>query len=85
MQLVNSSSSVGTMIPTPGMSHSGNSNLMASSVDTMMITSTGNDSIVPTTVNTGTMLPSGSMHGGSFSRSDGMFDGVFFAITMQLS
>ncbi|KAJ6676005.1 HISTONE ACETYLTRANSFERASE HAC12 [Salix viminalis] len=70
-QLVNSSSSIGTMIPTPGMSSSGNSNLMTSSVDTMMITSSGCDTLAPSAVNTGSLLPSSGMHGSSFSRSDG--------------
>ncbi|KAJ6367343.1 hypothetical protein OIU77_003658 [Salix suchowensis] len=70
-QLVNSSSSIGTMIPTPGMSNSGNSNMMTSSVDTMMISSSGRDSIAPAPANTGSLLPSSGMHNGSFSRPDG--------------
>lgn len=66
-QLVNSSSPVGTMIPTPGMSHSGNSTMIvASSVDASMIGASA-----PTTVNPGSLLPSGGIHGGSFNRSDG--------------
>ncbi|KAG8638160.1 histone acetyltransferase HAC1 isoform X2 [Manihot esculenta] len=69
-QLVNPSSSIGTMIPTPGMSHSGNSNLMVSSADTVMTASSGCDSISVTTMNTGSLLPSSSLHS-SFSRSDG--------------
>ncbi|XP_057968061.1 histone acetyltransferase HAC1 [Malania oleifera] len=76
-QLVNSSSFIGTMIPTPGMSHGGNSNLMVtSSVDTSMIAASGCNSIAPSNVNTGNLLstgngPSVSIHGGSFSASDG--------------
>ncbi|XP_038714551.1 histone acetyltransferase HAC1-like [Tripterygium wilfordii] len=72
-QLVNSSSSsIGTMIPTPGMSHVGNSNLMVSSaVDTSMISASVSDSMPPMAVNAGSMLPTGGMHGGSFNRSDG--------------
>ncbi len=71
-QLVNSSSPVGTMIPTPGMSHSGNSTMIvSSSVDASMIAASGSNSITPTTVNTGSLLPSGGIHGGSFNRSDG--------------
>lgn len=73
-QLVNSSSPVGTMIPTPGMSHSGNSTMIvASSVDTSMISASGPNSIAPTSINTGSLLPSsaGGIHGGSFNRSDG--------------
>lgn len=70
-QLVNPSSSIGTMIPTPGMSHSGNSNLMVSSADTVMTASSGCDSISVTTMNMGSLLPSSSLHS-SFSRSDGI-------------
>ncbi|XP_050225725.1 histone acetyltransferase HAC1 [Mercurialis annua] len=70
VQLVNPSSSIGTMIPTPGMAHGGNSNLMVSSVDSMMIASSGGDSIAATTVNSGGLMPSSGIHGGSF-RSDG--------------
>ncbi|XP_021819938.1 histone acetyltransferase HAC1-like isoform X2 [Prunus avium] len=71
-QLVNSSSPIGTMIPTPGMSHNGNSNMMVtSSVDASMNTTRGSTSIAPTTVNTGNLLPAGPLHGGSFNRSDG--------------
>lgn len=70
-QHVNSSSPIGTMIPTPGMSHSGNSNVMVtSSVDASMITTSGCSSITPN-VNTGNLLPTGGLHGGSFNRSDG--------------
>ncbi|XP_059455856.1 histone acetyltransferase HAC1-like [Corylus avellana] len=73
-QLVNSSSPIGTMIPTPGMSHGGNSTmLVASSVDTSMISAGGPNGIAPTSINTGSLLPSsaGGIHGGSFNRSDG--------------
>ncbi|XP_038717817.1 histone acetyltransferase HAC1-like isoform X2 [Tripterygium wilfordii] len=76
-QLVNSScssNSIGTMIPTPGLSHAGNSNLMVSSaVDTSMIAASVSDSMPPTAVNAGSMLPAGGLHGGSFNRSDGFF------------
>ncbi|KAG6725851.1 hypothetical protein I3842_02G051400 [Carya illinoinensis] len=73
-QLVNSSSAIGTMIPTPGMPHSGNSTMVvASSVDTSMISSSGCNSITPTTVNTGSLLPpgAGGIRGNSFNRADG--------------
>ncbi|XP_010259946.1 PREDICTED: histone acetyltransferase HAC1-like [Nelumbo nucifera] len=72
-----SSSSVGTMIPTPGMPQSGSSNLMvASSVDNSLISVSACSSITTNTVNTGSMLPiaNGSavgIHGGSFNASDG--------------
>ncbi|XP_050382412.1 histone acetyltransferase HAC1-like isoform X1 [Argentina anserina] len=70
-QLVNNASPVGTMIPTPGMSHSGNSNMMVtSSMDASMINTGGTTSISSTPVSTGNMLPGGGLHG-SFSRADG--------------
>lgn len=78
-QRINSSSSIGAMIPTPGMSHGGNSNFMVtSSLDTSMITASGCNSIAPTTVNSGSLLPTGSgpsggIHNGSFNSSDGFF------------
>jgi E1A/CREB-binding protein len=74
LQLVNSSSPIGTMIPTPGMSHGGNSTMhVASSVDTSMISAVGPNGIAPTSINTGSLLPSSAagIHGGSFNRSDG--------------
>lgn len=81
-QLVNSSSPIGTMIPTPGMSHNGNSNMMvASSVDASMNTTRGSTSIAPTTVNTGNLLPAVPLHGGSFNRSDGKL--YFFIISLN--
>lgn len=61
------SSSVGTMIPTPGLQHSvGNPNMMmTSSVDATMAGS--NNNITSTAMNTGNMLSStGGMLGGSF-------------------
>uniref|UniRef100_A0A2P2MUJ5 histone acetyltransferase n=1 Tax=Rhizophora mucronata TaxID=61149 RepID=A0A2P2MUJ5_RHIMU len=66
VQLVNSSSSFGTMIPTPGISHSGSPNLMVSSVNTM-IASSVSDSVASVTVNTGSLLPATA----TFSGSDG--------------
>ncbi|XVF26446.1 hypothetical protein REPUB_Repub14bG0017500 [Reevesia pubescens] len=70
-QLVNSASApIGTMIPTPGMSHSGNPSIMvASSIDTSI--SAANASIAPKNVNTGSMLPTGGMNSSSFGRSEG--------------
>ncbi|CAN1139410.1 Histone acetyltransferase HAC12 [Linum perenne] len=62
-QLINSSSSAGTMIPTPGMSHSANSNLMNSSVDPTMISSSASDSIAPTAVTSTSMMPNSAMPG----------------------
>ncbi|PON37055.1 Histone acetyltransferase Rtt109/CBP [Parasponia andersonii] len=71
-QLVNNSPPIGAMIPTPGMSHSGNSNMMvASSGDTSMLPTSGGNSIAPNTVNTGNILPTSGFTGGAFNRSDG--------------
>ena len=65
-QVVNSSSAMSTMIPTPGMS-----NLMVtSSVDTSMIAASACNSIAPTTVNIGSGSSVG-IHSGSFNSSDG--------------
>ncbi|KAM7478235.1 hypothetical protein LguiA_026448 [Lonicera macranthoides] len=72
LQHVNSSSTIGTMIPTPGMPQSGNSNLMStSSVDNSMIPSSGYNIIASSTINTGSFLPTatGAMHTGSFNSS----------------
>lgn len=74
-QHANSSSSIGTMIPTPGMSHSGNSNMMlTSAVDTAMLSASNN--MATANVNTGSLLPTGNgpamgMPSGSFSAADG--------------
>ncbi|CAN8312330.1 unnamed protein product [Cochlearia groenlandica] len=60
------SSSVGTMIPTPGLSHArGNSNL--TSTPSTDATTVGNNNITSTTVNTGNVLAGGGMHGGNMS------------------
>ncbi|XP_061360587.1 histone acetyltransferase HAC12 [Gastrolobium bilobum] len=70
-QLV-SSSPIGTMIPTPGMSHVPNSNMVvASSMDASMISGSGCNSIVSTSFNSVSMLPAGGMLGNSLNRSDG--------------
>ncbi|XP_057503767.1 histone acetyltransferase HAC1-like [Actinidia eriantha] len=76
-QLVNSSSPIGTMIPTPGIPHSGNASIMVtSSADTSMIAAGGGKSMAPGTVNTGSILPTANgpsvgLHGGSLNSSDG--------------
>ncbi|KAI7985393.1 Histone acetyltransferase HAC1 [Camellia lanceoleosa] len=75
--LVNAPSPIGTMIPTPGMPHSGNSSMMvASAVDTSMIATGGGNSMPSVAVNTGSLLPTANgssvgIHGGSFNSSDG--------------
>ncbi|KAL4273799.1 hypothetical protein GQ457_13G018610 [Hibiscus cannabinus] len=72
-QFVNStpaSAPIGTMIPTPGMSHSGNPSMtVTASTDTYI--NAANASIAPTNINAGSMLPTGDMNSGSVSRSDG--------------
>ncbi|XP_062110978.1 histone acetyltransferase HAC1-like isoform X2 [Humulus lupulus] len=71
-QLVNNSSSIGAMIPTPGMSHSGNSNMMVtSSGDTSMLSASGGGNVASNNVNTGNMLSTGVFAGSAFNRSDG--------------
>ncbi|WCJ37189.1 Histone acetyltransferase HAC1 [Euphorbia peplus] len=74
-QIVNPSSSIGTMIPTPGMSHGGNSSLMGSSVDNGMIASSGCDSVAAATGNTGNLLSTSGIHGGSFTRDGVLSNG----------
>ncbi|TKY47964.1 Histone acetyltransferase HAC1 [Spatholobus suberectus] len=74
-QLV-TSSPIGTMIPTPGMSHVTNSTLItASSVDASMIAASGCNSIASSSVNSVSMLPAGGMLGSSLNRSDGLSNG----------
>lgn len=74
-QLV-SSSPIGTMIPTPGMSHGPNSSVVvASSIDASMISSSGGNSVVSTTFNGVNILPTGGIHGSSLNRSDGLSNG----------
>ncbi|XP_030497421.1 histone acetyltransferase HAC1 isoform X2 [Cannabis sativa] len=71
-QHVNNSSSIGAMIPTPGMSHGGNSNMMVtSSGDTSMLSASGGGNIASNNVNTGNILSTGTFAGTAFNRSDG--------------
>ncbi|CAM8954327.1 unnamed protein product [Rhodiola kirilowii] len=69
--------SIGTMIPTPGLSNGGNSNMIAaSSGDTSAMSNDGNNSSVPSTINVGNSLATGNMstgglQNGSFTSSDG--------------
>lgn len=75
-QLVNSataSAPVGTMIPTPGISHSGNPSMVATSAIDKS-TSVAGESIAPANVNTGSLLPSSGMTSASFTRSEGKFE-----------
>ncbi|XP_052177038.1 histone acetyltransferase HAC1-like [Diospyros lotus] len=76
-QVVNSSSSIGTMIPTPGMQHGGNSSMMVtSSMDTSLLAASGGNNIAPATGNAGSVLPTTSgpsvaVHNSSFNSSNG--------------
>ncbi|KAL2482167.1 Histone acetyltransferase HAC12 [Forsythia ovata] len=78
----NTSSSIGTMIPTPGLMQTGNSSLIGtSSVDSSVIAN-HNSNIPSSSVNSGGFLPtgngpSGSIHSGSFSSSDGTLSGGY--------
>lgn len=70
-QLINSSP-IGTMIPTPGMSHVPNSSMMvASSMDASIISASGCNSIVSASFNSVNMLPAGGTLGSSLNRFDG--------------
>ncbi|KAK7254981.1 hypothetical protein RIF29_28380 [Crotalaria pallida] len=74
-QLV-SSSPIGTMIPTPGMSHVSNSSMVVtSSMDASMIAASGCNSLISTSFNGVSMLPAGGMFGSSLNRSDGLSNG----------
>ncbi|GMH16078.1 hypothetical protein Nepgr_017919 [Nepenthes gracilis] len=72
-QFVNSSTPINTMIPTPGMQHNRNSDMMvSSSVDTPVISSSGCSNMSSSTTSSGTLFPSAtgpfaSMHSGSLS------------------
>lgn len=70
--IMSSSSSISTMIPTPGMSHSGGMNSMIpSSVDN---STTSSSVVTQNTVNTGHLSANGTgggVHGSSFNASDG--------------
>ncbi|XP_027344509.1 histone acetyltransferase HAC1-like [Abrus precatorius] len=71
-----SSSPIGTMIPTPGMSHVPNSSMVvASSMDASMISSRGCNNIVSTSFNSVNMLPAGDMLDSSLNRFDGLSNG----------
>ncbi|CAN6475708.1 unnamed protein product [Victoria cruziana] len=71
-----SSSSIGTMIPTPGMPQSGNANPSVSSVGNSMISSSSAASLVANSVGTGNLLSTngsvGGMQRNSFNSSDGL-------------
>lgn len=72
--LIASSSSIGTMIPTPGISRSGGTNsIIPSSGDN---STTSSSMVSQNTVSIGNLLPTangtgGGVHGSSFNASDG--------------
>lgn len=80
----NSSPSIGTMIPTPGFQQTGSSSFVGtSSVDSSLVGISNSNTIPSSTLNSGSFLPSrdgssGSVHGGSFSSSDGSFSPVIY-------
>eukprot|EP01018_Ginkgo_biloba_P020002 Gb_02923 [translate_table: standard] len=72
------SSSVGTMIPTPGMSNAGNGSSMMAATgggDISMMTAPNSNSVIPNPVGMGSMLPSSSgsdqVHSNTFMTTDG--------------
>lgn len=76
-QLINAPSPIATMIPTPRMTHSGNSSMMVTSaVDASMVASSGGNGIAPASSVTEGLIPSTNglsvgMPSGSFNSSDG--------------
>ncbi|XP_068641056.1 histone acetyltransferase HAC1-like [Aristolochia californica] len=68
---MSSSSSIGTMMPTPGMAHSGNSHSTITSSGDNAMTSTS--MVTPNAISSVLSSTNGSvgLHGGSFSASDG--------------
>lgn len=63
------SSAMATMIPTPGMSHTGISNInVTSSLDG---TANATNSVHTVPVTSSTLLPNGGLHNGTLNRADG--------------
>ena len=75
----NSSPSIGTMIPTPGLQQSGSSNINETqSVDSSLMVNNSSNTIGPNSANSGNYLMHGNgssshVHGGAFGSSDGTF------------
>ncbi|RWR84205.1 zinc finger protein [Cinnamomum micranthum f. kanehirae] len=84
--IMSSSSSISTMIPTPGMSHSGGTNSMIpSSVDN---STTSSSVVTQNTVNTGHLSANGTgggVHGSSFNASDGAVSNGFQQSSANIS
>ena len=72
-----SSAPISTMIPTPGMSHGGSTNVMVTgSADTSVITSSSPGTLMTTSIGTGSMIQTANGaapigNSGSFNASDG--------------
>lgn len=63
------SSTMSTMIPTPGMPHAGNSNFTAAS--SLDATANSSNSVQTTPVTSSTLLPNGSLPNQTLNRVDG--------------
>ncbi|CAA2981094.1 histone acetyltransferase HAC1-like isoform X1 [Olea europaea subsp. europaea] len=78
----NTSASVGTMIPTPGLMQTGNSSLIGTSSFDSSVIANNNSNIPSSSVNSGGFFPtgngpSGGLHGGSSTSSDGTLSGGY--------
>ncbi|XP_047947725.1 histone acetyltransferase HAC1-like isoform X1 [Salvia hispanica] len=79
----NSSPSIGTMIPTPGLQQSGSSNINETqSVDSSLMVNNSSNTIGPNSANSGNYLMHGNgssshVHGGAFGSSDGALSGGY--------
>ena len=79
-QPISSSSPIATMIPTPGMPHSGNSSMIGtSSVDAPIVAASGGNSILPATGFLSTLDGSSvGIHGGCFNSSEGTYSFLYY-------
>lgn len=86
----NSSASIGTMIPTPGLQQMGNCSLIGTqSMESSLVVNNSSNTITPIG-NSGNFLPSGhgssgNVHGGSFSSSDGTFGFLIYVMDFDSS
>ncbi|KAK9757047.1 hypothetical protein RND81_01G137000 [Saponaria officinalis] len=82
-QFVNTTATIATMMPTPGIQHNGSSNgMISSAVDPTMMTASVGRSMPSSTPNAGSLTPiaNGSfsgMRGGSFRAGEGSFSSVY--------
>lgn len=73
-----SSSAVSTMIPTPGMAQTSSTNSVVWPADNSIISTSGAAMVVPTTVNTGSILPVASGVGSvGTAATSNVLDGTF--------